>query len=318
MKHKKIFFIGFITVFIAIILIVVFAIINSKMHHEKNIDLYFLNPVSNTLTPETRKITVGNEDSMIKSAMDELKIGPKNTTILVNAIPEEVKIEKCHFVKDNKNGDTVFVDLSESYNDLKESQEILLRGAIVWSLTDFDFVENVVLTVNEEPVKISDNKVLGLLNRENVVVNPVISPDKTEIKEVTLYFSDETSSGLCPEKINVEVIQSQTIENQIVEQLIAGPKDGSHYSTIPPETKIRNIKTEESICYVDLSSEFVTKHNGGSSSEMLTIYSIVDSLTELDNVTKVQFLIEGQKEDSFKGHLDFSKPFARNEDIIIK
>ncbi len=318
MKHKKIFLLGFIIVFFVIAIIVVFAMINSQMLHEKNIDLYFLNPASNTLEPERRKIASGDETDMLRSALTELKAGPKNTTMLVKAIPDEVKILKCRFVKDENNSGTVYVDLSEDYNDLKESQEILLRGSVVWSLTDFDFVDNIIITINGEPVKGSNNEELGALNRENFVVNPVISPDKTEMKEVTLYFSDESAAWLCPEKINIEVVQSQSIENKIVEQLIAGPRDDNHYATVPPETKIKNIKTEDSICYVDLSAEFVTKHNGGTAAEMLTIYSIVNSLTELDNVKKVQFLIEGQKEESFKGHLDFSKPFERNEAIIMK
>lgn len=58
-----------------------------------------------------------------------------------------------------------------------------------------------------------------------------------------------------------------------------------------------------------MSGDFVVKHTGGSVGEWFTIYSIVNSLTELDNIKKVQFLIEGEKQQDFKGHMDFSKPF---------
>ena len=47
-----------------------------------------------------------------------------------------------------------------------------------------------------------------------------------------------------------------------------------------------------------------------------TVYSIVDSLTELDSVNKVQFLIEGEKINSKKDGIDFSKLFSRNEAMI--
>jgi germination protein M len=96
-----------------------------------------------------------------------------------------------------------------------------------------------------------------------------------------------------------------------LEQLIAGPKEEDHYATIPPETKIMDVTTtSDGVCYVNLSQEFVTKHSGGSTGELLTIYSIVNSLSEMENVEKVQFLIEGEKVEAFKGHVDFSTPFV--------
>ena len=98
-----------------------------------------------------------------------------------------------------------------------------------------------------------------------------------------------------------------------MEQLIAGPESKDLFPTVPPETKIRDVKVVDGICYVDLSMEFVTKHGGGSSGEAFTIYSIVNSLTELSNINKVQFLIEGEKLDEYKGDFDFGKPFEYTE-----
>ena len=69
------------------------------------------------------------------------------------------------------------------------------------------------------------------------------------------------------------------------------------------------------ICFVNFSSEFVTKHSGGSAGEAMTVYSIVNSLTELKNVDKVQFLVEGNKIDVYK-HLEFNEPFPRDETWI--
>lgn len=305
MKHKKVLFIGFTVVLLVIAVITLMMIFGSGKDKELDIKLYFLNPVSNEIVAENRKIEKNNESEMLENVILDLELGPKNTASLVNAIPEGVQFKECKLVKGDS---TAYLTIKDDNNELKDSKALLFKGAVVWSLTELEFVDNVVLEIN--------GKESEVLNRDNVIINPVISPDKTEKAEVTLYFSDEMAMGLCSEKRVIEVNQNQTIENQIVEQLIKGPENSKLYQTVPSETKIKNIKTEESICYVDLSKEFVTKHSGGSTSEMLTIYSIVNSLTELDNVTKVQFLIEGQKEDMFKGHLDFSKPFERNEEII--
>lgn len=52
--------------------------------------------------------------------------------------------------------------------------------------------------------------------------------------------------------------------------------------------------------------------------EKLTIYSIVNSLTEVNTVNKVQFLIEGEKINEYNGDMDFSKTFERNNELIRK
>ena len=50
---------------------------------------------------------------------------------------------------------------------------------------------------------------------------------------------------------------------------------------------------------------------GGSLQESFTISQIVKSLTELSSVNRVQFLIDGKKEESLMGHFDISKPFEK-------
>ena len=45
-----------------------------------------------------------------------------------------------------------------------------------------------------------------------------------------------------------------------------------------------------------------------------TITQIVNSLLELDNIERVQFLIDGEKAESLMGHIDISEPFESIED----
>lgn len=319
MNNKKVFAIGILTVLIAVCAIIVAAVGSNDVNNEQTVDInvYFLNPTTKQLSSEKRNIQKGTDVEVVEKALNELLSGPKNST-LAGVMPKDVKILKCTLVKSGNGSNTAEVSFSREYKNLKESQELYCRSSVVWTLTEFDFIDNVHIYIEDEPLLRSNGQVVGDLNRDNVVLNPVISPDKTDEIEATLYFSDDQEMKLWPEKRRIEVKQSETKENKIVEQLIVGPNEKNLYPTIPTETKIRNIKTEEGICYVDLSSDFVTKHWGGSSGEILTIYSIVNSLTELENVKKVQFLIEGEKVSEFKGHVDFSKTFERDEDIILK
>ena len=68
---------------------------------------------------------------------------------------------------------------------------------------------------------------------------------------------------------------------------------------------------------MNFSQEFVSKHSGGSAGEYMTVYSIVNSLTELEHIQKVQFLVDGNKLEVFK-HMVFNEPFERDASIISK
>ncbi|MGN1319240.1 MAG: GerMN domain-containing protein, partial [Lachnospirales bacterium] len=194
--------------------------------------------------------------------------------------------------------------------------QILSLGSLVYTLTDMSFIDGVIVTVEGVPVLSEQGQDPILLNRQNVRNNPTIDPEKTEWQTVTLYFCDRSGEKLVPEQRSVEIKKSLTLEYQIVEQLIVGPDKKMLKSTIPSDTDIRDIKTEDGICYVNLSRDFIKTTPEGISSELVKIYSIVDSLTELNYVNKVQFLIDGEKVNETGDGIDFSKPFDRKTDII--
>lgn len=280
------------------------------------VNVYYLDTLANTLVSEKRQFVDKSKEEGIDWEIEKvnqifnfMKENSKVTTNIVSVVPDNLDILKLELIEDK----TLKADFSRAYYKMEEAEEILFRSAFVWSVTELGAVENVEISIEEYPLKKGDGQPMGKLNRNNIVLNPSISPEKTKMQNVILYFSDSEEEGLVTEERLIEVKQSQSLENQIVEQLILGPKEKDHFATIPAETKIRNIKTEGGICYVDLSSEFVTKHTGGSSGEIFTIYSIVNSLTELEEVNKVQFLIDGEKVNVYKGNLDISKPLDRKE-----
>jgi spore germination protein GerM len=84
-------------------------------------------------------------------------------------------------------------------------------------------------------------------------------------------------------------------------------------SAIPPGTTLRALFiTSGGEAYVDVSRELVAAHPGGSTNELLTIYSLVDALTaNLPAITAVQLLVEGKEVDTLAGHVDVRRPFTR-------
>jgi germination protein M len=135
-----------------------------------------------------------------------------------------------------------------------------------------------------------------------------------EMVEVNLYFSDAQVMYLEPEKRKIS--QTPSLARQVVIELIKGPKNSELYPTIPQGTQVNEVYIADDIVYVDLSEEIFTNHPGGSSGELMTVYSIVNTLTEIPPIKGVQILVGGNEKDSLVGHIDISMPLIRDQDWI--
>ncbi|GAG84391.1 unnamed protein product, partial [marine sediment metagenome] len=78
---------------------------------------------------------------------------------------------------------------------------------------------------------------------------------------------------------------------------------------------------------VDFSKEIITNFQEiphSSTTEVLAIFSIVNTLTEFEEINKVKITIEGKDSgqvdglyiEDFWGHVGIYEEFTRNEDII--
>lgn len=132
-----------------------------------------------------------------------------------------------------------------------------------------------------------------------------------EMVEVNLYFSDSQAMYLVPEKRKIP--QTPSLARQAVIELIKGPENSDLYPTIPEGTQVNELYIADDIAYIDLSEEIFKNHPGGSSGELMTVYSIVNTLTEIPPIKSVQILVEGDEKKSLVGHIDISMPLRRDE-----
>ncbi|MCX7842530.1 MAG: GerMN domain-containing protein [Clostridia bacterium] len=158
----------------------------------------------------------------------------------------------------------------------------------------------------------------------SLVMNEEEAKKLTDKVPVHLYFASEDNTKLKMEVRYIPVTEAKKSVNNlastIVKELINGPAKGSPLkSTIPEGTKLRGAVTVKAgTATVDLSKEFVDNHSGGKTAEQLTIYSIVNSLTELKEVQNVKFLVNGKASKEYKGSFQFDAPFPRSVAIISK
>ena len=133
-----------------------------------------------------------------------------------------------------------------------------------------------------------------------------------EAKTIQLLFLSEDDSLLHPEQREILAGPSVVEEaEQAVRELIRGSEKG-YISPLPPETRLRQLFiTKEGIAYVDLSREIMEKHPSGSSAELATVYSIVNTLAaNFKPIKKVFILVEGSEKETLGGHINLSQPFV--------
>ncbi len=135
-------------------------------------------------------------------------------------------------------------------------------------------------------------------------------PDENTI-EIKLYFLDQEGNNLVPEKRYISQYGNITDHIKLaILELSRGPQTAL-IPTVPQNIDIREVFVDEKQCaYIDLGRSIIQNHNGGTTGELFTISSIVNTLTESfpKNIRKVRFLIDGREAKTMAGHIDISKP----------
>jgi len=138
--------------------------------------------------------------------------------------------------------------------------------------------------------------------------------DRAEQTAIILYFSN-SDGYLVAEKRTVTKVEG--IARLALQELIKGPAPGSQLRpTIPQGTILRDIGIKNGLATVDFSKEIRLNHGGGSCGELLTVYSIINTLTQFPAVQQVQILLDGQKEETLMGHIDLTRPMPRDESLV--
>lgn len=205
----------------------------------------------------------------------------------------------------------LMINLDGAYMNLSATTEVLVRAAIVRTMTQLPEVQYVGITVEGQELFDRAGEVVGLMTAEMFINNDGNEINTYEPTRIKLYFANETGDKLIGAYREKYYSTNIPIERFVVEELIAGPsgKVAGLYPSINPEVKVISVMTKDGVCYVNLDSSFLTVVNNVSTET--SIYSIVNSLVELSTVNKVQILINGEVPTSFG-----STAFERNLDIV--
>jgi spore germination protein GerM len=129
-------------------------------------------------------------------------------------------------------------------------------------------------------------------------------------EEISLYFSTSDASALIEEKRRVPQSGDDfTALSQIVFQLAEGPESADLAAVIPAQTRLLGVrKIDANTLELDFNRELRDYHPGGSTSELLSVHALTNSIAAyMPEFERFVFIIEGQEVESLKGHVDLSR-----------
>ena len=116
-----------------------------------------------------------------------------------------------------------------------------------------------------------------------------------------------------------EVATDEDRARAVVQALIQYSDDRAHADSapLPAGTKLESLKITDGVAILDFNQEFrERKFWAGSEHEFLALRALVNSLTEIPSITKVQIKVDGAKLESLGGHEDLTTPLDRDESVL--
>ena len=226
-------------------------------------------------------------------------------------IPNDVEITKYSL-----DGALLTLYFDADYLKMNEVEEVLCRAAIVRTMTQINGVDCLSFYVDEKSLTDANGKIIGTIYADSFVENPGEQINSSQKATLKLYFSNKAGTRLVPETREVHYSSNISLEKLVMEQLIEGPRKSGLLATIPSETKLITITVVDGVCYVNLDEMFLNQNQ--EISEPVVLYSIVDSLTELTGIDKVQISINGDTSGKCRYTYKLSKMYKADDRLVTK
>lgn len=302
--------IAFVIVVTAVFAAAVFFIYmkNDKSYQSAKVDLYFLNEDATGIVATSQKIRYRSESELIQNTLEKLRRGPSSSK-LGRIMPKDTAISSIEIM----GNDYITIEFDEKFLSEDASRNVLNTYAVVKTLSSTACASNVRVLVNGESIKDRDGRNLGFISASDI--NLETEEYQSELLDVALYFADSSKKKLVREMRTIKITDQQPIAQYIINELIKGTRSKGMNSVLSENTVLVSVDIEDNICYLNFKSGFLTEYSGDETSERLVIYSIVNSLTELQTIGRVQFYMDGKRIEKF-GNMNIKDYISRDTTII--
>ncbi len=293
------------------------ALQNASNVFERKVALYFGAKDGNYILPEIRNIVFDGKND-VKAVLAELINGPKYAYQWNALLKKDTEFSGAEVTAENGTQTLLlhFSKLGRASELGDQAGELLSYASMVYTLTGiFPGIESIRIDINGTAVdKVGSRKFLGGMRRSDF--------RQSLGKSITLYMLYKDSTLLTGIDRTVAQSEQWDAANRL-KALFGGPKEKDAAIAWPllpagvGEGDILGVGVDKETITVNLSKNFKEKCKTLSEEdEMLLVYGIVNTLTEIGGVKQVRLVIEGSRTDSLAGHLYMRTPLIRNPGII--
>ena len=276
---------------------------------EYDAKIYYVNTDKTSITAVDYNFTSDKTEGQLAEAFKMLREDPEDIDY-ITTIPAGLELKRWKL-----NDGTLEVYFVGDYDSLDVFTEVLIRAAIVKTLVQIEEVKSVSFYINNAPLVDFSGEAVGAMTADTFIDDFGQETDSLLSTELTLYFASADGMSLVPENRKVYYSRNVSIEKLVIEQLLKGPDDSRLLSALPAGTKLNSISiSENGVCIANFDASVETTIAGVT--ENVTLYSIVDSLTELDSIKQVQILVNGETPHISNVDVDLSTAVSRNDTII--
>lgn len=280
----------------------------SEKEETDGYQIYYLNAEQTKISGKAYDTKETDTEKLVAEFLKALAKDPEDVDYR-KPIPNEVEL-----LKTKLEGNQLSIWFDTDYYNMDAASEVLCRAAIVRTVTQIPDVNCVSIFIGDSPLVDAKNNVVGLMTAESFVENPKEQINSLQEATITLYFSNKNGDGLVTEKRDVHYSSNISMEKLIVEQLLKGPEKKNGKSAIPSGTKLVSVSAVDGVCYVNFGEGFTNQDY--EIQEPIVIYSIVNSLSELSTVSKVQISVNGSTKGVYRDSYKLDKVYERNLDYV--
>lgn len=131
---------------------------------------------------------------------------------------------------------------------------------------------------------------------EDSINYPIINPMPEGYQVAIHLFYPQKHYDILKEEVRIVNLENKKLETVVIEELLKGTQKSEFRNIIPNGVKVLSVYLQDDIAYVNFNKALI-KEDLDESEEAFIIYSIVNSLTTIENIDKVQILIEGEKRE---------------------
>lgn len=210
----------------------------------------------------------------------------------------------------NMNNTRLTINLNEEFSQLSGIDLTIACACIAKTFLELTEATSVCIRADGAMLNGSDSIVIS----ENSLSLTDNSIDQLRT-EMTLYYTDADRRYLIGQSISVSLTTQSDLVSFLVDQLMKPPADLGLVTPLPAGTKLLGAKISDGVCALDLSAEFENNGFSQSYAQRTTLLSLVNTLTQMEDVEKVEFYIEGNLIAQYC-QLNVSKALVFDENII--